>query len=277
MFVYIRGGLGNQMFQFAYALILSQKFSLNLKLLDFTKHAKTRRDWGLGCFRLEPENLTLFSKIFLYLLPYVKLLFIKLHIPLMRTFLFEGVNIVNETYCPKYVYGYWQKATFYKSNRRLIKDFFVFPSTRFNREDYGDSPLVAIHVRRGDYVNEKNYRNLHLVCDARWYRSAWLKMKSELSKDARAIVFSDDPLWAKRELRLVGKVEYNAYNKNTPAWVDMANMSKCDHFIISNSSYSWWAAWLGEALNKKVIAPFFWFNNVATKDLDICPAEWMLL
>ena len=116
---------------------------------------------------------------------------------------------------------------------------------------------------------------LHLVCDAAWYQRAWSRLRS-IHPSAMAVVFSDDAAWARAHLKLEGEVVYVDNDPARPAWMDMAQMSQCDHFIISNSSFSWWAAYLGQKEGSHVVAPASWFKGVATQSLGICPEHWEL-
>ena len=94
--------------------------------------------------------------------------------------------------------------------------------------------------------------------------------------NAKALVFSDDSVWARSNLNLEGDVEYIESTDSVSSWIDMARMSRCQHFIISNSSYSWWGAWLSDHPSKIVIAPNFWLQGRPTIDLGLCPEAWIL-
>ncbi len=273
----IRGGLGNQMFQVAHAVVLAKYYSVEAEFIDTTRMAFKGRAWELGCFEIVPAQLNPLKKYLFILSIFLKRFCSKYKLPFLNNVLVEdGGKFDMPSSPPSLVYGYWQKHSIYESYQNEISRLFKFPSSSFLKQFNSDSSLVAIHVRRGDYVEDEKSKNIHLVCDVNWYRSAWNKMQSKIIKP-QAIVFSDDLEWAKRELNLSGNVVFNDTDLSAPAWVDMANMSQCDHFIISNSSYSWWAAWLGKKKDKVVIAPSEWFRGKFTKDLGVCPDEWILL
>jgi hypothetical protein len=96
------------------------------------------------------------------------------------------------------------------------------------------------------------------------------------TKVEKIFVFSDDVEWCvdnfpkMRNLFFVGN-EHSGFRAATNLWL----MSLCDHFVISNSSYSWWAAWLGASHDKIVIRPEKWFRANNLPDADICPAGWL--
>jgi hypothetical protein len=179
---------------------------------------------------------------------------------------------------PRVVSGYWQRPDYFGAQEPLVRRTFQFPKLSAQDELQVDAsrPKVAIHVRRGDYANDPVARTSHLVCDAPWYRRAWETLRRELA-NCQALVFSDDPQWAREHLTLSGNVQYITGDPARPAWVDMARMSQCQHFVISNSTYSWWAAYLSDSPRKRVIAPRYWFPSVDTAKLQICPPSWILL
>ena len=137
-------------------------------------------------------------------------------------------------------------------------------------------PSVAIHVRRGDYVTDPVATKRHLICDAQWYEGAWDYIRAKIG-GGHAFVFSDDPAWVRKTLKLDGDVTIVENSNGEEPWMDMARMSLCNHFVISNSSYSWWAAYLSNPRDKTVVAPKYWFNGVLTADIKICPDDWILL
>jgi hypothetical protein len=183
------------------------------------------------------------------------------------------------TRTPVVVNGYWQQPRHFAAVDGDVRAAFRFPDhpavDDFART-VGAGSSVAIHVRRGDYVSNPAASGRHLVCDVNWYRHAWDRMRSELD-GCHAYVFSDEPDWARTHLGLIGDVTVVNGAPDDPSWVDMARMSRCDHFIISNSSYSWWAAYLSKFGQKRVLAPEQWFVGMGTRDIGICPSDWILM
>jgi hypothetical protein len=89
-------------------------------------------------------------------------------------------------------------------------------------------------------------------------------------------VFTDDPGWV-LNLGIFNNDQIVDNTESTHPAHDLLQMSRCDHFVISNSTYSWWAATISDNPHKIIIAPKFWFKNVPTSSLNICPHNWMLL
>lgn len=163
------------------------------------------------------------------------------------------------------IYGYFQSEKYFTHNRNHIQKLFIDNETYMRvRNKYNnilkDTEIVSLHIRRGDYVNLQNY---HPTCTLEYYCNAM-----ELFPDVTYLIFSDDILWCKLNLPLGPKYIFIEGNED---YEDLYLMSMCNHNIIANSSFSWWAAWLNENENKKVIAPQIWFgpssNHLDTKDL----------
>jgi len=281
MWVIVRGGLGNQMFQAAFATALAQRFGVTPRFVDLSEHARVARRWELGCFGIEPSPVGRLSQAGLVTRVLATQKLQRLGLPGWPGALVERAEYAGPpalTRAPALVSGYWQGERYFAEAAQAVRARLRFDTTGLR--PLGDAadrrPRVALHVRRGDYVSDPHARSVHLVCDVDWYRAAWARMQAAVP-DARALVFSDDPGWAREHLGLPGDVDYAAGEPGAPAWVDMARMSGCDHFVISNSSYSWWAAWLATAPGKRVIAPAQWFRGRLSADLQICPPGWELL
>jgi len=116
---------------------------------------------------------------------------------------------------------------------------------------------VCVHVRRGDFVISSN-QSTFLVCDPSYYERAISIMKS-LVDDPVFIFFSNDIGWAKENIKIDGEVYYES--GNDPMWEIARLMYSCKHFIMSNSTLSWWAQYLCRNENKVVVAPDHWFAN----------------
>lgn len=179
--------------------------------------------------------------------------------------------------CPDHVslQGYFQTEKYFKHIEDEIREDFVFNDSILSPCKEMISEVenpVSLHVRRTDYVS--NSAN-HPPCTLEYYEAA-LK---HFSKDRNVIVFSDDPLWCKKQ-ELFSDDRF-MISENTDNRVDLCLMSLCDDFIIANSSFSWWGAWLSHNKNKKVIAPSQWFGKTGyTKDhntQDLIPHEWIII
>jgi hypothetical protein len=176
--------------------------------------------------------------------------------------------------CPDHVslIGYFQSEKYFKHIENEIREDFTFKDEILNpcKEmiESVDNP-IALHVRRTDYLtNSENHFNLPLT-----YYQAALKY---FDNDRNVIVFSDDSEWCKEQE--IFSDDRFLISENIDNRVDLCLMTLCNDFIIANSSYSWWGAWLSTNNDKKVIAPVQWFGKTGyTKDhdtKDLIPDEW---
>ena len=176
--------------------------------------------------------------------------------------------------CPDHVslQGYFQTEKYFKHIEDEIRAEFIFIDDVLEpcKEMIGsiDNP-IALHIRRGDYViNSENHFNLPLE-----YYDAALK---QFDDNRNVIVFSDDSKWC-HEQSLFADDRF-IISDNDDNRMDLCLMSLCNDFIIANSTYSWWGAWLSSHPNKKVIAPVQWFGKTGyTKDhdtKDLIPETW---
>lgn len=125
-------------------------------------------------------------------------------------------------------------------------------------QQFGSEPKAAVHVRRGDYLTVGGYA----ICSTDYYLNGMEYIRSHVP-DVKFIVFSDDIAWCRENLKASENTVF--MQEGQPDYIDFELMRSCDHFVISNSTYSWWAANLGVAENKIVITPKSWYQN-STKD-----------
>jgi hypothetical protein len=159
--------------------------------------------------------------------------------------------------------GFFQTEKYFCEIKNEIKKDFQFNKTfpkPFNE-------YIALHVRRGDYLNHQNH---HPTLDVSYYKNAI----SLISHDLPIVVFSDDIVWCKNNLPFA-----DYFSEVGTRSEDLYLMTKATHNIIANSSFSWWGAWLNDNYNKIVVAPKKWFGpaydhyNLS----DLCPDDWTML
>lgn len=164
------------------------------------------------------------------------------------------------------LFGYFQTEKYFKSSEDEIRKNLIFKEDHANYvETYleeitkfiGRRSKVSIHIRRGDYLSLQDY---HPVCSLEYYNSAIELFDGECI----FLVFSDDIEWAKKNL--IG--ERFLFIEIGDSFKELCLMSRCDHHIIANSSFSWWGSWINPNKNKKVIAPSKWFGESMKKSTD---------
>jgi hypothetical protein len=162
--------------------------------------------------------------------------------------------------------GFFQSEKYFSDYRQEIIDAFQIPYKKLEG-------FVSIHVRRGDYLQ---FTEKHPPVTYE-YISAAVKHFIDLGFFS-FVVCSDDIKWCRvqfKPLELFGAVF--SYSAGHSPIEDLAMMSCCVHNIISNSSFSWWSAWLNQNPDKIVIAPKIWFGegNKNLDDSDIVPESWI--
>jgi hypothetical protein len=271
------GRLGNQMFQFASLLGIAQKRGFEARFPienSFRLQGSGPFDPSIGRNMLvKCDLLDCFDIDLVYFIP-------ERHI--VNDFNYYerifGYNTeVEEVQDGTCFYGYFQTEKYFKDVRDLILAQFTFKQSiretaevymKSLREKYNDSPIVSIHVRRGDYVMFPDH---HPTCSKEYYTNAISKFCDEFP-ESRYLVFSDDIDWCRNEF---GGDRFIVCDLKD-AYIELCCMVLCDHHIIANSSFSWWGAWLNKSENKKVVAPLRWFGPAMNKDTsDVYSENWI--
>ena len=255
------GGVGNQLFIYAFARFLNLKYHISVFLetrTGFTHDGYNR------VYRLPKFNVTLpEAKFFYTLYPFVnrKSHFIK-NILFSKIFLFEeDINYplkeISEDILPSqekpiiYFQGYWQSFRWEAISKQLRDEFaFVIPigkefSYYKERIDEANKQSVAVHFRRTQYDNS--------LLSLNYYRHAIMYM-SDVLRNPYFFVFSDDLDWCKNTMIFEDKDHFFVKNFENELF-ELKLMSYCSNFIIANSTYSWWGAWMSQNEDKTVIMP----------------------
>lgn len=183
---------------------------------------------------------------------------------------FDG-NLVESLDAGGYLHGYWQSERYFFSIADQIRNAFTFRSVTNLILPYRERNNISVHVRRGDYLSTGS---IHASCNADYYSRA-LDSLGLNACDTRVYVFSDDPVWAQKNLSNIHpNIHFVEGNIGADSYKDMYLISQCDHHIIANSSFSWWGAWLNQSPKKRVIAPKRWFSDPSLDDRDILPKSW---
>jgi hypothetical protein len=287
--VNIIGGLGNQMFQYAFGYAVSKENNAKIKLELSGFDAYYLRDYALDLFNVE-ENSELKSK-YDFLLNKInskhnsflskassnslrKLLRLtNFYYQEKEEFVYDkGVfNIKKNTF----FYGYWQNEKYFKKYRKDLLEIFKLKDIHSKTKEYQkkivESESVSLHIRRGDYVN-----SIHDTCNMKYYKNAVLEIL-KINKHAHFFIFSDDMQWVENNLNFINHKTLILLESDIPDHEEMYLMSQCKSNIIANSSFSWWGAWLNQNSDKKVIAPKKWLKSSVFNTNDLIPASWVRL
>lgn len=265
-------GLGNQLFQYAVAKQLALIKNVPLKLDVSFFENQTLRSYKLNHYNIQAKIASL-KEVNNYLYIYNSSSFpskilrkIDLRLPRTKRKLFkEEIPWHYESDLYKvssdiYIKGYWQHYKYFENlDNAIINELTLnmqLPTYAniLSQNIVGDSKSVSIHIRRGDYITDKDANNLMGVLPLTYYYSAIEYIKKHI-QNPNFYVFSDDLEWAKHNLQLSDNANYVDGGKD---YIDLDLMAKCKHNIIANSSFSWWGAYLNANQNKIVIIPKKW-------------------
>ncbi len=291
--VKLKGGLGNQMFQYAAARRLAAhnntKLFIDKQWFEENKYNVTApRVYELDCFGfpqkfkipsqyalISDRSKSLKTKVYNFTKGKLKPR-IQRYLENEVTFLPEVLKLPDNTLLE----GFWLSEKYFKDIRQtILKEFeFKYPPAGQNRkllaEIRKNDEAVSIHVRRGDYVSDKSTNDKHGIVGLDYYKSAVKQLRSTLKKP-HFFVFSDEPEWCKQNLKLGSDTTFVAHN--SAGSEDLRLMKNCRHHIIANSTFSWWGAWLNPNDVKIVIAPKYWFTDSTMDFKDVVPKEWQKL
>lgn len=156
-----------------------------------------------------------------------------------------------------FLIGFWQDVRYIKPIEDKLKKKFKFREVDSKNKKFlekiSSRNTVSIHVRRGDYLLSDL---LSSICNTDYYRRA-IEVINKYVDNPLYIFFSDDPNWCKNEFSDLDAV-FVDWNIGEDSYIDMYLMSKCNHNIIANSTFSWWGAFLNNNPNKIVICPEKW-------------------
>ncbi len=283
----IHGGLGNQMFQYALGCRLAADRGCVLKLDIRSFETDRLRQYALGCFQIgapiaTADDLRQFGAM-LNWHPRLRRVWTMLTGPSRRVIQERQVAfdpVVLEAAKSAHLSGYWQTVKYFESVRPAIRQEFQLREPLSDRSQKLASEMalpdtVSVHVRRGDYVASAASEAYHSVCEPAWYGRALAEVSSR-ADITRAYVFSDDIEWARSNINLTVPCEFVPPSPRELDFEDMVLMSRCQHHIIANSSFSWWGAWLSDKTPSVVVAPARWFGPTGPTDTqDICPSQWI--
>ncbi|SDX93060.1 Glycosyl transferase family 11 [Lutibacter oricola] len=280
--VRVIGGVGNQLFQYLFGQYLESKYKQPV-FYDVIAFETVNKERSLELQLLFPNmriyngnrfkfsrNFKLKAKLSVFLFKLNK----KNHYITDDSFNKLDDIKPNDIY---YFNGYWQNKDVF-SKRKLIlgnnlklKEIVPLQLKDIVRE-IKKSNSVSVHVRRGDYFVPKNIKT-YGVCTKGYYQKAFFEIKKNYPKNLKYFVFTDDIDWVKNNLSLpCNSIIVNNFKINSYWYIYL--MSLCKSNIISNSSFSWWAAYLNMNSSKTVIVPKKW---TLTSEKSLALDHWIKL
>ncbi len=299
--VKLQGGLGNQLFQYAFAKALAKQLNTRYVFDDsfysqnITKYSQNGiRMNQLFIFDINYSILNKNNQKWNWLLKRLsRSVGLKSYIAEPR---FEFTDMAAQVKGDVFLDGYWQSERYFSEIQSEIKrDFSTFklPMSQAALPILAQikaTNSVCVHVRRGDYLTNPRY----VVLGLDYYQKAMERLSSQFT-DLHFFVFSDDMEWCRAnfgrsnlhhfsflarptpfERGLSPNIIFVSDNQHFTLRDEFDMMQNCQHHIIANSTLSWWAAWLNENHEKVVICPQKWFLD-RTSTQDLLPKTWIQL
>lgn len=272
--IQLSGGMGNQMFQ--YALYLQLKaLGKNVKIDDKTEYEgrENARPIRLPVFHAQYQTPT------------------RTEFMCLTDSFMDGVSKIRRKLTGRktaeyreqspvfdekvlhlnraYLTGCWQSEKYFAEVKEEVRKAFTFQDIELSDKirEYEKKMLetnsVSVHIRRGDYLKvDEVYGG---ICTEEYYEKAFERMK-EWMPDCHFFVFTNDAEWVKEHFKQKNLTVVEG-NDEDAGYLDMYLMTKCKHYILANSSFSWWGCYLNPSKSKKVIAPAQWFRNRDCRDI----------
>lgn len=267
------GGLGNQMFEYAFYLSLCHKHPF--ALYGFDTYASDVEHYGYELDKIFHINSSRERKRHAFLRKLERHHYVTFTEKKEKEFWKFDAMMFAERWQPHVYVGYFQTEKYFAPILQKIRKAFTFrkellsEKTRLLAESIKDKQAISLHIRRGDYLG---IPSMHTI-DMSYYDSA-VELLRTMHGGGQLLVFADDPEWAKENVNIPNRVVVD-WNIGDNSWQDMFLMTQCKHNIIANSSFSWWGAWLNSNPNKIVIAPKKWREDEI--ESDIIPETWIRL
>lgn len=290
----LQGGLGNQMFQFAAGYALARKYNVPLKLdtsflLDRTPRQNfVYREYCLDLFALDVnfasgDECLSFGKFrrVSRVLHQIKYICGAARTQYLRENPFRFDHRLSTASADCYLEGFWQSEMYFADVANEIRECFRFrsdltPSALALANEIERSESVCLNVRRTDFVKNAAANAHHGVCGNEYFAAAAEKIGRAI-QNPHFYVFSDDLGWCRENIRVDNMTIVEHVQAGDRFGQYLRLMSLCKHFIIPNSSFGWWAAWLSTHNGKLVTAPRRWYANDRMDTSKLLPKEWTTL
>ncbi|MEM1327109.1 MAG: alpha-1,2-fucosyltransferase [Bacteroidota bacterium] len=288
--VRLKGGMGNQLFQYAFGKRIAAQLGTEVQfdlsaLLDRSKKDMVFRNYDLDIFNVNPT--------FLQDADYLNFIY-KLKSSSVgrwqRRRAEKGKTYIKETQfhvMPELLTsppddalydGWWQSERYFEQVGEVLRndlqfvDALLLESQQLN-DQIQTTNAICLNVRRTDFLKTPDLNTTNLD-----YFLKGARYIAERVESPHFFVFSDDMDWCETNIRLEQPTTYVSHtHKGRKFGNYLRLMSQCDHFIIPNSSFAWWAVWLSGGKDKMVVAPKHWFANSVYDTSDLVKASWVRL
>jgi hypothetical protein len=274
------GGLGNQLFQIFATIVYGMKSKNKFQFLEL-------ESLGSGCTTIRPTYWnSIFSNLKSNLKPFlIKELPQPIHIMSEKDFTFNELNVNEMINKDILLHGYFQSYKYFEEYYDVIYRILCLEKMKnLVLENIGIQKnnlknCISMHFRIGDY---KKIQHVHPLATQNYYQEA-LKFIQEKNPDTPYTIYYfcedqdiEDVIPIIRELSLFYSLyRFEKGTKQLSDWEQLLFMSCCNHNIIANSTFSWWAAYFNSWEDKIVCYPSVWFGPSANHNtMDLCPESW---
>jgi len=283
----LKGGLGNQMFQYACGRAISlrneEKIKLDITGFERTKNMDTPREYYLSHFNIFCNEIASGGEIQIlkYPLGIVSKGWRFFKVKILRQF---NIGFIPKIFNAKksiYLDGFFQTEKYFIHCADTIRKEFSLKEPMGQAAQAVASKIskepesVSLHVRRGDVARNVATNPYAGITTPEYYRKALEYIGSKLKKP-HVFIFSDDPKWVVENIKISFPSTVIS-SSGIPDYEEIILMSQCRAHIIANSSFSWWGAWLNPRPDKIVIAPKQWIRKMQWRHKDTVPKSWIRL
>ena len=285
----LKGGLGNQLFQYALGRRLTYSNNVQLKLDVSSYRTYSLHSYGIHHFNIV-ENIATEDDLKALGIMEGRGLRTIISKALEKRKLIHNPHRINErlwAFDPEilnvsdnvYLDGYWASEKYFREIAEVLRAELT-PRQRLDKvnedmaSEIANATSVSVHIRRGDYVTNPETNKLFGTCSLKYYSKCISEIALKV-RDPHFYVFSDDVQWTKKNLIIEHPVTYVDHNNKENDFKDLYLMTKCKHHIIANSSFSWWGAWLSTSKDHIVFATSRWLTPGRTDVQDIIPERWL--
>jgi len=293
--VYVRGRLGNQLFQYAFVRMLQfhnpeqravyhfeEVYSAGGQDQDFVNALKAFHVVGVDETNEQPHlslAQRLLLRVYFFRYPHTAPIHVRTQYQMRWVKIMNslGLYYLDLGYFPfdkkikgdVIVSGNFESEKYFKEiSSQILHE--IVPIARISENNQQmvskmmSTQSVCLSIRRGDFVENPDVENLHHVCSKAYYLRAVDYIRRHVSNPV-LFIFSNDIAWVRQNLDFELETFYES--GADPSWEILELMSNCKHFIISNSTFNWWAQYRGSYDHKIVVAPERWFNSPFVPDI----------
>ena len=261
-YIFVFGGLGNQLFQYAFACFIQDNGVQNIKFIDCTGVFGARRRYCLTNGEFETIRLPKYQLLLLLsILRFIKLLPFPNFKRVLGIYYDREVQIQDDLKTiknMKFFYGYWQEFILAKHCTDKIDSLFDGVEHLTSVEN-----VIGVHCRRGDFINSGKTQ-IHNVTSIEYFERG-VELTLSAQPKCKVKVFTDDKEWCMKNLSFAHMSNTFSDHSELGEVRDFMHLKSSSSFVISNSTFGWWASYASKWDNKTIMLPDMWVSYLSTR------------